>query len=427
MNQSLFVQFLAYFKMLAKTIDEKVNGKKTELTYLHKEMLTEELSVDLQWKSLSVNSNIVAADIVALDSALPLKRRDSFGAASGDIPKVGMKLQLTEKQMTDLDVLKARNAETSVLVDKIFDDTKKATMGIHERNEFIFLQSLSTGFGLIEDENNVGTGIRVDFGYKSSNKFGASTIWSDANAKPIDDIKRIVKAAAAKGDNIKFLMMSDTTFDKLAENEQTRQNFAFSQNFAGDNANIPTPDLTQVNTLMQRKFGLTIIVVDRTVTTERDGVRTVQTPWAVNNVIFLTSNKVGKLSYGILAEETRKSSKVMYEKSGSYILLKKWSTEEPFAEFTSSQALVIPVINNVDSIYLLDCEEAETDAQTENDADFAYNGTDYTRTSVILAINTALGKTKAKASNSDATLLKYVNELSEEQILVFEATIVESA
>jgi len=285
----------------------------------------------------------------------------------------------------------------------------------------------ATGIGLIENENNVGTGVRVDFGYKNANKFGASTIWSDANAKPIDDIKRIVKIAAAKGDMIKFLMMSDTTFDKLAENEQTRQNFAFSQNFSGDNANIPTPDLTQVNTLMQRKFGLTIIVVDRTVTTERDGVRTVQTPWAVNNVIFLTSNKVGKLAYGILAEETRKSPKVMYEKSGSYILLKKWSTEEPFAEFTSSQALVIPVINNVDSIYLLNCEEAVTDAQTENDANFDYKEDSYTRTSVIAGINAAVGKTKAKSTNTDAKLLEYVNELSEEQILVFEATIVPSA
>lgn len=427
MNQSLFVQFIAYFALLSKTIEEKVNGKKTELTYLHKDMLTEELSVDLQWKTLSVNSNIVAADIVALDTALPLKKRGSFGAASGDIPKVGMKYQLTEKQMTDIDVLKSRNVETAVLVDKIFDDQKKCIMGIHERNEFIFLQSLSTGIGLVENENNVGTGIRIDFGYKEANKFGASVIWSDANAKPIDDIKRIVNLAKSKGDAIKFLMMSDTTFDKLADNEQTRQNFAFSQNFSGDNANIPTPDLTQVNTLMQRKFGLTIIVVDRTVTTERDGVRTINTPWEVDNVIFLTSNKVGKLQYGILAEETRKSVKVMYEKSGSYILLKKWSTDEPFAEFTSSQALVIPVINNVDSIYLLDVEEAAADAQTEGDANFDYNGDSYTRTSVIAAINLATGKTTAKTSNTDATLLKYVNQLSDEQILVFEAKIVASA
>jgi len=424
MNQSLFVQFLAYFKLLAKTIEEKVNGKKTELTYLYKEMLSEELSVDLQWKSLTVNSNIVAADIVALDSALPLKKRDSFGTASGDIPKIGLKMQLTEKQMSDIDVLKSRNVETSILVDKIFEDAKKATMGIHEKLEFIFLQGLSSGVGLVEDENNVGTGIRVDYGYLASNKFGASLPWSDANAKPIDDIKRVIKEAKAKGDNIKVLMMSDTTFDKLAENAQTRENFAFSQNFVG--SNIPTPDLEQVNALMQRKFGLTIVVVDRTVTTERDGVRTVHTPWAADNVIFLTSPKVGKLAYGILAEETRKSPKVMYEKSGSLILLKKWSTEEPFAEFTSSQCLALPVINNVSSIYLLNCEEAGTDTQTEGDANFDYKGTEYTKASVVASYLLIKPTSTITTATPDANLMKLINKLSEEQELAFVAELTEA-
>lgn len=424
MNQSLFVQFLAYFKAIAKTIEEKVNGKKTELTYLYKEMLTEELSVDLQWKSLTVNSNIVAADIVALDSALPLKKRDSFGAASGDIPKSGMKLQLTEKQMTDIDVLKARNVETAVLVDKIFQDEVKCTMGVHEKMEFIFLQGLSTGVGLVEDENNVGTGVRVDYGYLTANKFGASVIWSETNSKPIDDIKRIVKIAKSKGDAIKLLMMSDTAFDKFSENQQTRENYAFSQNFVG--SSIPVPDLEQVNSMLQRKFGLTILVVDRTVTTERDGVRTVHTPWATNNVVFLTSNKVGKLNYGILAEETRKSPKVMYEKSGSFILLKKWSTEEPFAEFTSSQALAIPVINNVSSIYLLNCEEAVTDIQTEGDGNFTYKGTNYTKTSVVAAYKLVKPSTTITISTTDANIMNGINKLSEEEVLMFEGNIVPS-
>ncbi|WP_083342552.1 major capsid protein [Flavobacterium tructae] len=422
MNQSLFVQFMAYFKAIAKTIEEKVNGKKTELTYLYKEMLTEELSVDLQWKSLTVNSNIVAADIVALDSALPLKKRDSFGTASGDIPKSGMKLQLTEKQMTDIDVLKARNVETAVLVDKIFQDEVKCTMGVHEKMELIFLQGLSTGIGLVEDENNVGTGVRVDYGYVASNKFGASVVWSNANAKPIDDISRIVKVAKSKGDQIKFLMMSDDTFDKFASNQQTREQYAFSQNFVG--TAIPVPDLEQVNAMLQRKFKLSIIVVDRTVTTERDGIRTIHTPWAVDNVIFLTSNKVGKLAYGILAEETRKSSKVMYEKSGSFILLKKWSTEEPFAEFTSSQALALPVINNVSSIYLLNVEEAVADVQTEGDGNFAYKGTNYTKVSVVAAYKMIKPNSTITTSTSDANIMSGINKLSDEQVLIFEANIV---
>lgn len=425
MNESLFVQFKDWFKTIAKSIEERVNGKKTELTYLYKEMLTEELSVDLKWNTLTVNSNIVAADIVALDSALPLKRRDSFGTASGDIPKIGMKMHLTEKQMTDLDVLKARNVETKVLVEKIFQDQVKCTMGVHEKLEWIFLKGLSSGITVIDDDTNVGTGIRIDYGYKAANKFGATYAWSDiANSKPIDDIKRVIKIAKAKGDMPKVLMMDETTFDNLAANQQTREQYAFSQNFVG--SQIPIPDLEQVNAMMMKRYKLMIVVVDRTVTTERDGVRTVSAPWEAGNVVFLESTKVGKIQYGILAEETRKSPKVMYEKSGSFILLKKWASEEPFAEWTSSQALVIPVINNVDSIYLLNSEEAEVDAQTEGDADFAYKGTDYTRTSVIAAINLATGKTTAKSNNTDAKLLEYVNQLSEEQIVIFEANITES-
>lgn len=426
MNKSLFIAFAAYFTQIAKNIDERINGKKTEQSYLYKQMLTEELSVDLKWNTLQVNTNIVAADIVALDSSLPLKKRDSFGTASGDIPKTGMKFQLNEKQMTDLDVLRARNAETSVLVDKMFNDEVKATMGIHEKLELMFLQGISTGVAVAEDENNVGVGIRVDYGYKDSNKFGVTKPWSDTeNARPLDDIKRIVKQAKSKGDMIRYLMMSDTTFDKLAESKQTREQYAFSQNFVG--TMIPVPDMDQVRSLIKRKYNINIIVVDRTVTTERDGIRTIHTPFDENKVVFLTSEKAGKLMYGILAEETRKSKQCMYAKSGSFILLKKWSSEEPFAEFTSSQALVVPVINNVDSIYLLDAEEAATDEQTEGDANFDYNSTSYTRTSVIAAINEATGKTTARSNNTDATLQKYINELSDEQVLVFEANIVESA
>jgi hypothetical protein len=427
MNKSLFVAFIAYFGALAKSIEERVNGKKTELTYLYKDMLTERLSVDLKWQTLTVNSSIVAADVVALDSSLPLKKRSSLGSATGDIPKHGMKMKLTEKQLTDIDVLKARKVEDAVIIDKIFDDATKCTMGIHEKHEFEFLQGLSTGVALIEDENNVGLGIRVDYGYLAANKYGTTNAWSDTvNAKPISDIKRIVKVAKMKGDMIKFIMMSDTAFDYLAENAETRQNYAFSQNFAGENANIPVPDQIQVNALMQRKFGLQIIVVDRTITTERDGIRTVHMPWKQENVIFLTTNKVGDLAYGILAEETRQSKGADYAKSGSFILLKKWSTDEPFAEFTSSQSLSIPVVNNVGSIYLLDSEEATAgeDTQTEDDANYAYKAVNYTKVSVIAAINSATGKTTAKTGNLDATLAKYIDALNEEQILVFEAEIV---
>jgi hypothetical protein len=421
METSLFVQFAAFFKAIAKDIVERVNGKKTPLTYLHKEMLTQELSTDLKWQTLNVDGSVVSADVVSMDSALPLKKRDSFGTASGDIPKLGMKLALNEKTMSDIDVLQARNVETKTLIGKIFADTPKVMLGIYEKLEFMFLQALSTGVTLVDDDTNVGTGIRVDFGYLNSNKFGAIKPWSDAASKPIDDIKRVIKFAKAKGDTPTILMMDEATFDSLASNQQTREQYAFSQNFVG--TQIPVPDLEQVNAMMQKRYKLTIVIVDRTVVTERDGVRTIQTPWAANKIVFLESTKVGKLVYGILAEETRQNKAVMYEKVDNFILLKKWHSPEPFAEFTSSQALALPVINNVSSIYLLDAEEATLDAEVEGDGNFTYKTVVKTKVVVIAALKLAEPKTKLTVVSTDAKIQDAINALSEEQILIFEANI----
>lgn len=421
METSLFVQFAAFFKAIAKDIVERVNGKKTPLTYLHKEMLTQELSTDLKWQTLNVDGSVVSADVVSMDSALPLKKRDSFGTASGDIPKLGMKLSLNEKTMSDIDVLQARNVETKTLVGKIFADTPKVMLGIYEKLEFMFLQALSTGVTLVDDDTNVGTGIRVDFGYLNGNKFGAVKPWSDSASKPIDDIKRVIKYAKAKGDTPTVLMMDEATFDSLAANQQTREQYAFSQNFVG--TQIPVPDLEQVNAMMQKRYKLTIIIVDRTVVTERDGVRTIQTPWAANKIVFLESTKVGKLVYGILAEETRQNKAVMYEKADNFILLKKWHSPEPFAEFTSSQALALPVINNVSSIYLLDAEEATLDVEVEGDANFTYKTVVKTKVAVIAALKLAEPKTKLTVASTDAKIQDAINALSDEQVLVFEANI----
>lgn len=424
MKESLFVKYTSWLSAIILGVVTKINGGKTELSYLHKSMLTEELSIDLKWSTLTVNSTIVAADIVAMDSSLPLKKRDAIGTANGEVTKLGMKKKLTEKQLSDIDTLVAKKVENRVIVEKIFNDAVSCTMGVYEKLEYVFLKALSTGIALIEDPENVGIGVRIDYGYSDANKFGAVIPWSDSTAKPLDDIQRVVKEARSKGVTLKFLMMDQNTFDTMAANEQVRQYFAFSQNFVG--SSVPVPDQEQVNMMLQKRYKLTITIVDRTVITERDGVRTVQTPWAENKVVFLETLKVGRLIYGILAEETRQSKAATYAKAGTYILLKKWSEEEPFSEHTSSQALAIPVIDSVDSIYLLDSEEAAVDTQTEGNATFLYLTILYTKASVIAALNLAKPANKLTVASADAKILDAINALSDEQILTFEANVVAS-
>lgn len=428
MIKSLFTQWVdTYFLPLITKIVEKVNGSKNQLTYLHKSMLTPSYSTTLKWGTLSSNGKAVAADVVAMDSSLPLKKRDSISQAEGDIPKVGMKLYLNERTMTDLDILVRTNTngdKKGPIIQKLFGDTKAVITGVWEQMELMFLQALSTGVTIIADADRVGQGIRIDFNHPDDNKFGVLVPWSDiANAQCISDIENVLDDAETKGDTITNLMMDRTSWGYFRQNAEVKQIFAAGIGIPG--SNIPTPTLDQVNNALGANYGLTIQIINRTVNIERNGVRTVQRPWGAGMVCFLTTLNVGSLVWGTLAEENHPDKSVEYAKADQYILVSKYSKNDPLREFTSSQALVVPVIDEVESIYLMDSEEAATDTQTESDANFDYEGTDYTIVSVVIAVNTATGEDTINDGMTDAAILDVINQLSDEEIAVMEPLLVE--
>lgn len=426
MEKSLFPQWVdKYFKIFAQKIIEKLNGTTNPLTYLHRSMLKKEYSPTLRWGSLSSANTVVSADVVAMDSSLPLKKRDSIKKADGEIPKIGMKLALNETTMNELNILLAVGGQDSEVLRKLFADTSKAVSGVWERLEFMFHQALSTGMILVADDDNPGLGIRVNFNHPTSNKFGVSKGWSDSDAKPIDDIDRVIEAARPAGNTIRYVLMDKATWNKFKVNQQVREQYAFYRDFVGSNI-PPVQSVEKANEFLQSAYGITIQVVDRHVLVEKDGKQKSVKPWADNAVVFLTDLNVGSLTYGRLAEETFPDKAVDYQKVDDFILVSKYHKNDPIKEFTSSQAIVLPVINNIDNIYILDCEEATAsiDVQVEGNTTFLYKTVSYTKASVIAAINIAVESNKAKSNNTDAKLAEYIDKLSEEQVLIFEANIV---
>ncbi|MCZ4244973.1 major capsid protein [Pedobacter punctiformis] len=363
MEPSLFTAWVAkYFKPLVAKVVEKINGTKTPATYLHKTMLRKEYSPTLKWNSINVEGSTVAADVVAMDSPLPLKKRDSISKADGDIPKLGMKLALNERTMTDLDILSNSpgNQESSI-VQKLFQDTAKAITGIYEVLEMMFLQALSSGVTLIADTANVGLGIRIDFGYKAENKFGVSVVWSaGATGTPISDFNRVKDKADADGNSITTVMMDQFAFNNMLKSTELKQAYAGSLGIAVNTTSVlPTPNMEQATSFILGQFGWTLKIVNRTVRIERDGVKTNVKPWQEGSVVFLTSEEVGSLTWGTLAEMNHPNKAVTYQTADQFILVSKYHKVDPLKEYTSSQALALPVINNVDEIYQLDTKTVQ--------------------------------------------------------------------
>jgi hypothetical protein len=348
-------QVVKYFPSVTARAIERLNDStnRNALSYLHRRMLVKQYSANLKWESLSVNNSIVAADVIALDSSLPLKKRDSIAQANGDIPKMGIELVLREKQLTELGILSRTPGRTQELINRLFADTPKVIQAPYETLEFMFLLGLSSGVTVITETNNVGTGIRIDYGYLTENKFGVTTLWSNTASKPFSDMARVQDKTSGDGNLITRWLMDKTTFQNLAKTDEAKQLYAAFSNFFG--ATLPVPTLSQINTAALDRYNFTIEIIDRSVQFEKNGVRTKIKPWQTGIAIGLNRDVVGSLTWGTLAEMEHPVENVTYNTVDDFILVSKFRMNRPsLSEHTTSQALVIPVIDAVDTIYQLD-------------------------------------------------------------------------
>lgn len=357
MNPSLFIQFIEkFFLTVVGKITEVWNDQKNEQVLLHKTMLVEEYSPNLSWGSTELSHSIVAADVVALDSSIPLKSRDKISIASGKLTKLAVKYRKGESDITEINTMIARGADEATIASRIFDDASRVIKAIDVRTEVMFLQALSTGTLLTEDDTNTGTGVRADYGYLKENTFHATTAaWGESGYTPVTDVQQLFTAAERDSNVIRHIYMSRKYFNLFRNSAEGKLLAAsFLKQVVTDQSLLPVPSRATFLDALRDEFGAEFHVVEGTFRIEKkDGTKTTVNPWAEANIIGTPDMVVGRLVYSTLAEETNPVANVEYAKSGSHILVSKYSKTDPLEEFTSGQALCIPVIDGGNSIYML--------------------------------------------------------------------------
>jgi len=361
MEKSLYFEYVQkYFPMLVTSIVERLNEKRANaLPYLYKQWLRPEFSADGRWASILADYNRVAADVVALDAELPLKSRDSIETETGDIPKIGMELYLSEKQMKDIDAMIAQNMPIGQIVNKIFTDLPRCIEGVYERLEDMFLSGLSTGVALAAHNN--GTGARVSYGYYDANKFGVKVLWGNPDTDtPITDLQKIFTKAIEDQNVPTTVWMDDVALNNFFASKQVREQYAFDNRIVvTSTSTVPTLDQDKSAEVLRRKWGVNLVRVARTIKTEINGKKNSHKPWQEGMVVVTCDDNLGTLAWTNTAESTHPVNGVDYQTADDFILLSKYRTNKPLREFTSSQAMVVPIINNVDRIYTLDTKTVQ--------------------------------------------------------------------
>ena len=382
MNPSLYLTFVQGFlrKVVGKLI-EKFNGRKEEEKYLHETLLTEEFSGDLTWGSVGLDHSIVAADVVALDSSLPLKSRGAISEAKGKIPKVGVKFRKGESDITNINNMRnriqgtpegsARNNLIAKIAAMVLDDVPKCVKAIKVRNEIMFRMGLSTGMTIVADEDNIGTGIRANFGYKHI--YHAKTApWGEEGYNPIEDLRQMFDDANDNSDAFEYVYISQKYFDFIRSSVYGKKLVAdFRGQIYQSTDLLSQPGRKAMAEALADEFGAEFVIIKGTFKIENpDGSKKSVQPWVEANIVGVPAKIVGRLVYGTLAEETNKVNGVEYEKFGNYILISKYSKTDPLEEFTAGQALCLPVIDGGDSIYLLHADGTGKITVSKDTVDF---------------------------------------------------------
>jgi len=375
MEKSYYYEIIERFlPQLILSVVEKLNERHTgALSYLFKERLTPVYSDDGRWASLKGEYTRIAADIISMDSELPFKSRDVIETATGKIPKIGMKFWLGEKEVKKIDNMIRSGRPIAQIVATIFQDLPRCIEGVWERLEDVFLSELSTGIGIAERSGAVG--LRLDVGYMDENRFGASVLWSTPNVStPISDFQKVFDKAAADQNVITDIWMDDAALINFYKSTEAREQYAFGMNFAGDK--IPTLGFNQAAEVINKTWtGVTIHRVARQIKTELNYKKQNHTPWKSGMVVFTCNEKLGDLVWTDCVEASRPVAGVAYTSVGNstatalngqnisgvdeYILTSHYHKNDPWREFTSSQAMVVPIISNVDQIYTLDTKTVQ--------------------------------------------------------------------
>lgn len=436
MKASMFIEWISsIWPKLGLYVKEKTAPIKR--TYLHKTMLRKVYSPDQKWEGTSAKTTYVAADMVAMDSPLPIKKRGSIATSNGKLPKVGMKKIMRETEINTVNIMKAhyatattdeaKKAEKRRILQNLTNDGVACSIGIDEKNEANFLTGLSDGVVLVEDEDNTGTGLRVDYGYLDENTFGTIV----KGHVSYEDFENVKKKADADGNTIVKVMLATSKLNEIRKERWARELVADAEDKVyTDTTTLKVPSKKKFIAALEDEFDIKVEEVDRTVIFEKNGKQKSVKPWNAERIIFLCNEEVGSLVYGTLAEATNPVEGVKYATVDEYKLISKYSKTDPLQEFTNGQALVLPVIEDVDQIYILDCTEdksAEVDTTAEEadtgDIYITINNKKYSKTEVAAQL-TAMGY-KTSATAKDETIMKKFNALSDEEEETFLAAVTE--
>jgi hypothetical protein len=299
-----------------------------------------------------------AASVIARGSSAPLRVRATLDKLSGEVPVIAEKFSMKEADYRDWLSLQAMPVSDELkkqqILDLIFADVKKAANAPHKRLDLMVLEGLYTGAVSLDITNNpdgVVLNNAIDLMMPATNKTTVTIDWATAaTATPIDDMRTVVNYHQARGVNFAKVLMSPALLLKVLKTKQVGDMLSA---FAGVKGQTVFPTLTRLNEFLTEALLPVIEVVNETIGVEKDGVISTVRPFGDVNAVFIPAGNLGEIKNALSIEQLVPVKTVDYATFDG-VLIKKWQSNDPFAEWTEGEFNAFPSFGTIDQVAILD-------------------------------------------------------------------------
>ena len=111
-----------------------------------KKYLTDKFTLSLDWRAImGVMENSPAASVIDFSSGKPIAVRPTASKLSGELATMGNKYQMTKRELREMLELQENIGKfgitTTDLINFLFPDIQRATLGPHKQIDRLFLES----------------------------------------------------------------------------------------------------------------------------------------------------------------------------------------------------------------------------------------------------------------------------------------------
>lgn len=227
--------------------------------------------------SLAEYGAAIAGSVISKNAEKPVHTLPDFNELFGSIGHYGDQWELDNDYLEQMYYLEGRfrnrvagyteeqnRAEYDKLIQYAFRPFERAVIAPHKRLDMLYFEGLFKGTQTVSRTNNVKANVSYTFNLDVAQfkcKYGGAA-WSDAtNAKPIDDIQRVVDYAETKGREVLRIRMSKNTFAKMCKTAQIKSVFKLDLGRVKVDQAVPLLSADNINAYFQA-VGLPTIVVE---------------------------------------------------------------------------------------------------------------------------------------------------------------------